>query len=411
MDEKKTAGNVVLIGECLRAKREETRLSLDKISQKTKISINILRALEANDFQSLPSPAYVKGFVLSYARVVGLNPSEIINKLEYTYLTVTGKPFPALNHTKMMGPSTRAEIPEDAEQAPAPVTQKPVDPAQVLEQDRIARERRRVVVPSLVFVGIAIAFIGLYQLVTHTIDSETGANGSLRQGPTFVPSSELVDINKPVSTEQPKPVEAPPAPEVAKTPPPPVEATKEVKTGPEKPAQAVPEQKAAATTVRRNFPDKDFRKITVKLFSVIPDAPENTDEAILPSSIRGRMTKDMENVYVHAVDGNTWLSYKVDGKPIESVILEKGKDVFLQGKEVLIFLGNVRVTKVFYQNRLIDPPTKTGFKSLIFPEANNGKHMLPLFPKAADDILYTAEEYQRRMKIEEEELGLAKKTE
>lgn len=394
MDEVKPSGNVVLIGAFLQSKREELRLSLDKISQKTKISVNILRALEANDFNSLPSPAYVKGFVLSYARILGINSSEVINKLEYTYLTVTGKQFPALNHTKLM-PANAPAAPEDV----APVAETPaVAPAQVLEQDRISRERRKVVIPSLVFSGIAIAFVGLYQLVTHTIDRETSTTESLRHGPTFVPSSELVDINKPVATpETPKAEPAVPV----------VPEKKEevvVKAEPEKPA---PTPTPPTPNVRRNFPDKEFRKITVKLFAVIPDAPENSDNDIFPSEYKSKMNKDLENVYIRAIDGNTWLSYKIDAEPIASVILEKGKDLFLQGKEILIFLGNVRVTKVFYQNRLIDPPTKTGFKSLIFPEANNSKHMLPLFPKAADDILYTAEEYQRRMKIEEKELGLS----
>ena len=393
MDEVKSSNNVVLIGAFLQSKREESRLSLDKISQKTKISINILRALEANDFNTLPSPAYVKGFVLSYARVLGINSSEVINKLEYTYLTVTGKPFPALNHTKLMPANSPA--PSDAPVSAEAAAQ--AAPAQVLEQDRVTRERRKVIVPSLVFSGIAVAFIGLYQLITHTIDNETGNNESLRHGPTFVPSSELVDINKPVN----------PVVEPVKTDALVVEETKkeEVVAKPEekKPEETKP---APPANVRRNFPDKEFRRITVKLFSVIPDAPENKDDSIFPSEIKSKMNKEMENIYIRAQDGNTWLSYKIDNNPIESVILEKGKDLFLQGKEVLMFLGNVRVTRVFYQNRLIDPPTKTGFKSLIFPEANNGNHMLPLFPKASDDILYTAEEYQRRMKIEEKELGL-----
>jgi cytoskeleton protein RodZ len=182
----------------------------------------------------------------------------------------------------------------------------------------------------------------------------------------------------------------------------------------EKPAAVVEqtppkeEESAEVKEIRRNFPPKDFRKVTVKLFSVIPDAPEAEDPAIFPENFRSALDRSLENVYVRAVDGNTWLSYKVDGQPIVSIVLETGKDVFLQGKEILMFLGNVKVTRVFYQNKLIDPPTKTGFKSLIFPESNNSKHLLPLFPKAADDILYTAEEYQRRMKIEEEELGPAK---
>lgn len=390
MDENKSSGNVVLIGAFLRAKREEAKLPLDKISQKTKISINILRALEANDFGALPSPAYVKGFVLSYARILGLSPAEVINKLEYTYLTITGKSFPALNHTKLMV----SHSPNGEPIVPAPAAD-PMDPAQVLAEDRAARERRRVIIPSLVFAGLAVAFIGVYQLITHTIDSETGNKESIHQGPTFVPSSELVDLNKPVT-----PAVAVETKTEAPTEPP----KTEVKAEEPKPEEAKP---AAASNVRRNFPDKDFRKITVKLFAVIPDAPENNDEAILSSSVKSKMNKEKQNIYVHAVDGNTWLSYKVDNSPIESVILEKGKDLFLQGDEILMFVGNVKMTRVFYQNRLIDPPSKSGFKSLIFPEANNAKHMLPLFPKASDDILYTAEEYQRRMKLEEKELGPA----
>lgn len=380
-DENNNPHHVVLIGECLRLRREETKMSLEKVSQKTKISLNILRALEANDFESLPSPAYVKGFVLSYARVVGLSPSDIITKLEYTYLTVTGRPFPALNHTKnMMGHS----VPN--EKIPAPSANEPVaTPSAVLADEQTSRERRRVIVPSLVFVGVALVFIGLYQLVTRTIENETSAKTQKPSGPTFVPSSELIEMNKPVVSAEVKSEEKPAA------------AVVEEQKKEEKPVEV--------KEVRRNFPTKDFRKVTVKLFSVIPDAPEASDPAILPENFRSAVNRDLENIYVHAVDGNTWLSYKVDNQPIVSIVLEKGKDVFMQGKEILIFLGNVKVTRVFYQNRLIDPPTKTGFKSLIFPESANSKHVLPLFPKASDDILYTAEEYQRRMKIEEEELG------
>jgi cytoskeleton protein RodZ len=380
-EESTSAQHVVLIGECLRLRREETRMSLEKVSQKTKISLNILRALEANDFEALPSPAYVKGFVLSYARVVGLSPTDIITKLEYTYLTVTGRPFPALNHTKnMLGTSTPSE------KSPSPPAEaSSATPSAVLADEQASRERRRVIVPSLVFVGVALVFIGLYQLVTRTIDNETSAKVQKPSGPTFVPSSELIEMNKPVVATETKAEEKPAAP---------------VEEAPKK-----EEKPAEVKEVRRNFPPKDFRKVTVKLFSVIPDAPEAQDPAILPENFKAAVDRNLENIYVRAVDGNTWLSYKVDNQPIVSIVLEKGKDVFMQGKEVLIFLGNVKVTRIFYQNRLIDPPTKTGFKSLIFPESSNSKHVLPLFPKASDDILYTAEEYQRRMKIEEEELG------
>lgn len=398
---------VVHIGDHLRARREEAKLSLEKVSQKTKINLNILRALEANNFQALPSPAYIKGFVLSYARVVGLNPTDVITKLEYSYLTIMGKPFPALNHTRQMSANEVVEVAPADSAAPAKklVTEAPAD---VLDQEKRTQERKRLIVPAVVFGGICIVFVGLYQLVTKTIDSETNSTLEKPYGPTFVPSSELVDINKSVEEKavvkaaaEAAAVASAEAAKVAE------EKTAEEKKGDEKKPEDVkpapPVQEA-----RRNFPDKDFRKITVRLFSVLPDAAENQDTSILPPRIKDAWNKDLENVFVKATEGSTWMSYKVDQNPIESVILEKEKDIFLQGKEILMFLGNVKVTKIFYQNRLIDAPTKTGFKSLIFPESQSTKHMLPLFPKAADDILYTAEEYQRRMKIEEEELGLKK---
>jgi cytoskeleton protein RodZ len=376
--------NVMHIGDYLKAKREENKLSIEKVSQKTKINLNILRSLEANDFKALPSAAYVKGFVMSYAKVVGLNTEEVIHKLEYSYLTIIGKPFPALNHTRNLPPSH--EVESSAQNASKKST---ASPEEILSHEEVIEKRKKVVVPSIVFTGVLIVFVGLYQIVTKTVQNEADRKEEKPYGATFAPSSELADINKPVSEKKEEAAAA--------------EAPKEL-TSEEKPKD-VKETPEPVKAVRRNFPKKEFRKITTRLFAVMNEAPENQDDKILPSRIKSTFNREMENVYVVATEGNTWLSYQVDGSPIESVILEKGKDLLLQGKEVLMFLGNVRVTKIFYQNRLIDTPTPTGFKSLIFPETQNSKHVLPLFPKAADDILYTAEEYQKRMKLEEAELG------
>jgi hypothetical protein len=112
----------------------------------------------------------------------------------------------------------------------------------------------------------------------------------------------------------------------------------------------------------------------------------------------------MQNVYIKAFDGNTWVSYKIDAQPIGSAIINKGNELFLQGNEIRLFLGNVNVTKIFYNNYLIETPNKSGVKTLVFPEESNSKFMQPLFPKAKDDILYTSEDYIKRMELEEEEL-------
>jgi cytoskeletal protein RodZ len=67
-------------GEKLRKQREQRGLSIDAISNNTKISPRMLRALEDERFEQLPGGVFNKGFVRAYARQVGLNEDEAINE-------------------------------------------------------------------------------------------------------------------------------------------------------------------------------------------------------------------------------------------------------------------------------------------------------------------------------------------
>ena len=65
-------------GEKLRKQREQQGIALDAISDTTKISTRMLRALEDEHFDQLPGGVFNKGFVRAYARQVGLNEEEAI---------------------------------------------------------------------------------------------------------------------------------------------------------------------------------------------------------------------------------------------------------------------------------------------------------------------------------------------
>lgn len=386
-----------LLGEYLKEKRTEKNYSLEKLSQKTKISINILKSLEANDYDHLPSAAYIKGFVTSYVKVLGIPMDEAINKMEYTYLNVLGKPFPALNHTKSMPTSvasTQAPLRDfSAKGRESEVSSQPT-PHEVIENSDSLIENTKSVLPIAIFAVIILAFVGGYKMISSVVESEVSDQKTKDLGPKIESSSALV--NNPVKKAEPPKVEAAaPATTEAATAATPVE---EVKPEEEKPLPDFP----------RNFPPVDFKKVKGKLFTVKTDAPENSNPEILPEKIRASVNPALQNVYVRAVDGNTWISYKIDANPIASVIISKGNDLFLQGEEIRLFLGNVNVTNIFYNNYLIETPNKAGVKSLIFPEESNEKYLMPLFPKAKDDILYTAEDYMKRMKLEEDELAKRK---
>ena len=60
-------------GERLRREREMRGISLNEISESTKISRRYLESLENEDFDSLPGGVFNRGFVRAYARFVGIN--------------------------------------------------------------------------------------------------------------------------------------------------------------------------------------------------------------------------------------------------------------------------------------------------------------------------------------------------
>jgi cytoskeletal protein RodZ len=65
-------------GEKLRKQRQQRGLELDAISNTTKISTRMLRALEDEHFDQLPGGVFNKGFVRAYARQVGLDEEEVV---------------------------------------------------------------------------------------------------------------------------------------------------------------------------------------------------------------------------------------------------------------------------------------------------------------------------------------------
>jgi len=66
-------------GEKLRRQRERRGIALEAISNTTKISTRMLRALEEEHFDQLPGGVFNKGFVRAYARYVGLDEEEAIS--------------------------------------------------------------------------------------------------------------------------------------------------------------------------------------------------------------------------------------------------------------------------------------------------------------------------------------------
>ena len=66
------------IGSLLKNLRLKNNLSIKDISKKTQIAPYLLKYLENDEFDNLPSSTYTKGFIVSVAKVLDLTPSKAL---------------------------------------------------------------------------------------------------------------------------------------------------------------------------------------------------------------------------------------------------------------------------------------------------------------------------------------------
>ncbi len=70
------------IGQYLKSVREEKKLTLENIFEKTKIKIRILQDIENDNFENLGGLGYVKATIATYARTIGADQNKILIRLD-----------------------------------------------------------------------------------------------------------------------------------------------------------------------------------------------------------------------------------------------------------------------------------------------------------------------------------------
>lgn len=86
-------------GQMLQAAREEKQWSFTNTEEITKIRVRYIQALEEEKYEILPGTTYVKGYLRTYAKQLGLNPDEIIALYNSS---ATPEPIPVLESPNKM---------------------------------------------------------------------------------------------------------------------------------------------------------------------------------------------------------------------------------------------------------------------------------------------------------------------
>ena len=77
--------NVGSFGNRLKQARIDKNLSLDDVAAELFILRRHLEAIEAEDFKALPQAAFARGFVINYAKFLGLDPDQIAESFNRNY--------------------------------------------------------------------------------------------------------------------------------------------------------------------------------------------------------------------------------------------------------------------------------------------------------------------------------------
>jgi cytoskeleton protein RodZ len=83
------------IGEVLKRTRTREGLEIAEVEERTKIRTKYLRALENEEWDVLPNPAYARGFLRTYAELLGLDADALIDEFrrQVESETPSGQPY------------------------------------------------------------------------------------------------------------------------------------------------------------------------------------------------------------------------------------------------------------------------------------------------------------------------------
>lgn len=197
-------------GAYLKAHREKKGIRLEEIASITKIHLHALELLEGGKWEQLPPEPFIRGFIIAYAKYVGLAPTEVLDRYrEATGTTVLPDPSAPATTAPPMGmgmstPSINA----------SPTTRS--TPNDLITQVRLPSGPKMITAASLIAViGLAALLINVGReseqpaiptQVTMTPETPQTTAPAVATAP--VPEERKVAVSADPVT---KPVEAPPA--------------------------------------------------------------------------------------------------------------------------------------------------------------------------------------------------------
>jgi len=299
------------IGERLRTARQALGLSLEEVETATRIRLSYLDALEREAFTELPNPAYVKGFLRSYAAYLGIPAGELL----------AAYPRDASLGTAAAEPVVRHDSPIDVVITPA---------------TPYSRTRRLLTIAGIVVgVGLLIVVYVFFSQVREFARTPPPASSRKAPAPGEQPEP---PAPAPADGQSQAPSAAPsvqpPAPPPAAHPPaaPPAAAPAPAKPAPASPSPAAPANPAAPQQPSGPPPYP-------------PAGPSETGPP-LAGTVQVAVT----------ANERSWVRAVADGTVVfEGVIEAGGRQGWQAARQITVKVGNAGAVEVVVNGRSLGP--------------------------------------------------------
>ena len=318
------------LGEYLRHERERRGITIEQVASATKIGVRTLHSLEGDHYADLPAKPFIRGFVISYCRFIGLDAKEVLSSYtDFIAKKSTERP------NREGGHSGYAFEKRDGEQQ--------------------SRTLLFVAIFSFTIVG-GVAVLVLKPSLHHRKNSHIDRLRAAHvQGTEGVPADAalvVASVAKPGDgahdgKNEQKP-EQPVDPKAPATTPlvlkqnslgltaPEVSLSAQVGSAEAKPtpasSEAAPEPKPlkpATETVTQSEEKPTVDKVTEsEKVGADPEDPLDSGHRLSSTDTHYRA--------VFKIKDDVWVRYQVDQKPVRKFIIRAGKSLVLKGKEKII---------------------------------------------------------------------------
>jgi len=308
------------LGLTLQRERETRGLTIEAVMEATKISRINLVALEKGDRTSLPHPVYTKGFIKSYARLLGLDADELSMVVDREY---------------------QAEAPdiEEVSYDVSPAAEK------AFQEMDAPKKRKRSAWPSiLVFLAVAVAVVLLVLNLNKNGDKPAPATE-----PAQVSEQPAVPVEEPAEPQAESGQEAAPVEEPA-----PEEAAREPLSETEAPPPAPVEQPESEGVAPAQQPAADAE-------AVVSAAPATDEETVQYAHVL---------IIRATTDKGCWVGLWKGDEPnmARDFVLKKGEPLRLMfNNPRRIRIGNVAGVEVTYNGEPYPlEDNKSNIQTLVF---------------------------------------------